>query len=227
MSKKFFFLLTPLIVGVSLWLVNSHKEIQQEVAPKEGGASTQEFTPATPKPVNDIDSAVQEAKGALASDDMKNRSAELDTTPHDTKENQIDSENTAPANTVEIVEITNDGSHDLSGIDNDLINNGSIFSAKFDSVLDSSDGDSVKLKFKNHEFSGILRKKDISQQGIPYAQIALDDKGALAYIHFGRNIKIGKIYTEEGQYIFEQKGDVGFIMEMNEYKKIKNAIYHD
>lgn len=147
--------------------------------------------------------------------------------PHTAERNQQEITPFAGKNTVEISEVENDGSLDVSGVDADLAKNGLIFSANLDDILELSEGAELDIKFLGQQYSGVVKKKEISQIGDPFISISLGETGGMASIYYGKDIKMGNFYTANGQYVFEQRGKVGYIMNMYEYKKIKNALGQD
>lgn len=114
-------------------------------------------------------------------------------------------------------------------IDNDLRSAGTAFKANMQELASTNEGQKLNISFFGEQYQGEIEHKSISVSGLTQIKIDLAEsrQGTYMSIYFGRKVTKGKVYTTSGSYIFEYEGDIGYVMSIFEYKKLKNAIYID
>lgn len=127
-----------------------------------------------------------------------------------------------------IEEIYHDGTLNIEGIDEDLVNSGKMFKSSATRLRYRSVGTPITINLFGDTLQGIIKKNTKSPNtGNTYVKIGFGEKGRYANIYYGKNLMKGKIYTSEGSYIFQHNGEAGFVLPIYEYKKMKNALFID
>jgi len=123
----------------------------------------------------------------------------------------------------------NDYSTDFSGIDPDLVNSGERFSGDFDELNNLSIGDTVTIEVAGLKVNGTVSKKKDSNNvaGASYSKIKFENQGEYMTAYFNEGSTKGKIYTNDGSYIYEHNGNAGFLISIFEFKKINDALVID
>lgn len=156
------------------------------------------------------------------------------------QENQVEAEpyyEDSLATTPESIEKTeevaftktfDDGNNDFGNIDQEMIGSGEMFKADLNRLKNLSQGQQVTIDLLNKNMVGKVEIKQSTKIGSTMLSVKLDDSSVSNMsIYYGETLTRGKIYTPDGSYIFEANINVGFLMNMHEYKKMKNALYID
>ena len=129
---------------------------------------------------------------------------------------------------VKMEETYNDGSYNTSKIDSDIVANGKMVLTDINSMKSLPKGSEVVLNLFGQELNGVVEKNKIAgESGNKYIKVRLGGPGEYMNVYYGTNISRGKIYSPEGSYMFEHNGEVGFVISIYEYKKLKDALFID
>lgn len=118
--------------------------------------------------------------------------------------------------------------YDLSGIDQDLVDNGTLVSSGMGALKSLAKGSEVEISLMGEPYSGVVEKNLVSGNlGNTYVKIRLGQTAEYLNVYYGSQIARGKIYTADASYLFEDNGKIGFVIPIYEYKKLKNALFID
>lgn len=127
-------------------------------------------------------------------------------------------------------EVYNDYSKDLSGINTQFVENGKMFISDIYSLKDLSTGEEITISISGNQLSGIIQK-NMPSPSIPtnsYVKVKFEGAGKYLTAYYNeKSIVKGKIYSDTGSFIYESNVNVGFLLPLNEYKKLNNANYSD
>lgn len=147
-----------------------------------------------------------------------------DTLYHDNESNPSITQN------INFNETYNDYSEDLSGINTQFVENGKMFISNIHSLKNLSTGDEITISIAGNQLSGIVQK-NMPSPSIPtnsYVKVKFGGAGKYMTAYYNeKSIVKGKIYLDTGSFIYESNVNVGFLLPLNEYKKLNNANYSD
>jgi len=125
-------------------------------------------------------------------------------------------------------ETFDDGNHDFGRVDKDMIGSGTMFNTDLSRLKAMVSGQKVKIELLSKAVTGTITTKQLTKLGSTQMFIKLDDSPASTMgIYYGKELTKGKIYMHGKGYQFEAHGNVGFLMGIYEYKKMKNALFID